>query len=62
MSDQQWVRIRSWHAIRLISDRFGRTWTRCGRHTESTEVSDTLPAGRSCETCLRVIARAEDHA
>jgi len=59
MTDRQWIQIRSWHAVRLLSDRVGRTWTLCGRSTESTIV-DRLPAGRSCESCLRILARAED--
>ena len=62
MSDQEWVRIRSWHAVKVLTTRAGWTITRCGRMTESIETSDTLPLGKSCETCLRVIARLEDHA
>jgi hypothetical protein len=59
MADLTWVKIRSWHCVRLFSDRIGRTWTVCGRSTESTIV-DKLPAGRSCESCLRIIARRVD--
>lgn len=56
-----WVRIISWHAVKLASDRVGRTWTLCGRRVEHADIVDVLPAGKSCETCLRIIARSADH-
>jgi len=63
MADTQWVQIVSWHAVRLFSDRIGRTWTVCGRRTLPTAVVvDVLPAGKSCETCLRILGRREDAA
>lgn len=56
-----WVEIRSWHAIRLTRSQI--TTTRCGRTAPaSAPVSDTLPPGKSCETCLRLIAREADRA
>ena len=58
--DVQWVKIRSFHAVRLVSDRIGRTWTVCGRNVEQAVIVDTLPGGRSCETCLRLVARRVD--
>jgi hypothetical protein len=52
-----WVRIRSFHALANA----GGTKTLCGRSPAlSAEVHDTLPAGKSCETCLRIIARKVD--
>ena len=54
-----WVRIRSWHAVRLTRSIDPRT--RCGRTAAGdAETSDELPAGKSCETCLRIIARDAD--
>lgn len=57
--DVKWVKIRSYHAI--------RTWTRvpqhyitfCGRSASGPELDD-LPAGKSCELCLRAVARKVD--
>jgi hypothetical protein len=60
VADLQFVRIRSWHVVRLWSDRVGRTWTVCGRSIQNADIVDTLPAGKSCETCLRISARAAD--
>lgn len=54
-----WVRIRSWHA--LVQTPGGVRWTRCGRSPSPVdELSDELPAGKSCETCLRLVARDND--
>lgn len=51
-----WVRIRSWHALR---DDNGHTL--CGRQPPiAPEWSEMLPAGKSCETCLRIVARRAD--
>lgn len=49
-----WVRIRSWHAY------VGGGRTLCGRTIWDGETSDTLPAEKSCETCLRLVARRVD--
>lgn len=52
-----WAQIRSWHA--LGPDFTGRTL--CGRNASpDREVHDKLPAGKSCETCLRIVARKAD--
>lgn len=52
-----WVRIVSFHA--LAANFTGRTL--CGRTAPSgNEVHDKLPAGKSCETCLRIVARKAD--
>lgn len=57
----EWVRIRSWHAIRLTRSIEPRTL--CGRKaTGDAPLSDTLPADKSCETCLRIVARQADQA
>jgi len=53
MADIRFARIRSWHALRADGK------TRCGR-IATGPTSDTLPAGRSCETCLRLVARKAD--
>lgn len=52
-----WITIRSSHALLSIEAR--RTY--CGRTADAAaEVSEQLPAGRSCETCLRLVARKVD--
>jgi hypothetical protein len=56
--DTQWVKIRSWHALRP-HDHFGPT-TYCGRDAEGREVRDELPSEKSCESCLRIVARIQD--
>ena len=53
--DVQWVQRRSWHAIREP----GKTLCGLVWHDHAAR-TDTLPAGRSCETCLRIIARRAD--
>lgn len=61
MADRQFVKIVSWHTVRLFSDRVGRTWTVCGRRTlPGATIVDTLPAEKSCETCLRITTRQDD--
>jgi len=56
MTPLQWVRIRSWHVVRLT--RSLTPITVCGRHaTAEHRTSNVLPAGRSCESCLRIVAR-----
>jgi hypothetical protein len=59
--DIQWIRIKSWHAARP-KDYTASAY--CGRSLEGhTEVSDELPAGKSCEVCLRAVAHlVDDHA
>jgi hypothetical protein len=53
-----WVRIRSWHALPLGALNFR---TVCGRTAKfDSEVVDELPADKSCETCLRIVARKAD--
>lgn len=55
-----WVQIRSAHAI---DDNVGtHTRTLCGRvPSRDAVVYDTLPGGRSCESCLRIVARKADN-
>lgn len=55
-----WVRIRSWHALDLGDADFVMERTLCGRRGKGRERSDALPAGKSCETCLRIMARKVD--
>lgn len=53
-----WVKVRSWHAIRLTRSLEPRTL--CGRTAAAdAELSETLPAEKSCESCLRILARRE---
>ena len=55
----EWVKIRSWHAVRLTRSIEPRTL--CGRTASMRgQRSETLPAGKSCESCLRIIARRVD--
>lgn len=58
----RWVRMVSWHAI-AITYRSGRAGTRCGRMAaQGAPESDVLPLDeRSCEVCLRLKARDEEH-
>lgn len=58
--DIEWVRIRSWHAIRTHTRVPGGVVTVCGRNVVDARMSDVLPAGRSCETCLRIVTRKAD--
>jgi len=58
--DVQWFRIRSWHAVKLLSDRVGHTYALCGKQQSDAEIVDTLPSGKSCESCLRILARRVD--
>jgi hypothetical protein len=61
--DVRWVKIRSWHAVLGVADGGGDFpgvyQTRCGLLTMNLPVDD-LPAERSCESCLRIIARKGD--
>lgn len=58
--DVQWVQRVSWHAVRPHAVREpGRTLCGLVWHDHAAQ-TDTLPAGRSCETCLRIIARRAD--
>ena len=54
-----WVRIVSWHAVRLTRSIAPRT--RCGRTAAAdAPIRTVLPAEKSCETCLRIVAREAD--
>jgi hypothetical protein len=54
-----WVKIQSWHAVKLTRSLEDRTL--CGRTAGAdAETSDLLPAAKSCETCLRIVARRAD--
>jgi hypothetical protein len=58
--DVKWVKIRAWHAaypdVRGVN---GHRLTRCGRIALGDLVDD-LPAEKSCESCLRIVARKAD--
>jgi hypothetical protein len=52
-----WVAILSWHIVR--SDTAANQYrTRCGR-TATGETFDVRPAGKTCETCLRLTVDAD---
>lgn len=58
--DIQWVKYfrGSWHAARP-KDHADTAY--CGRSLDKfSEISHELPAGKSCETCLRSVARLQD--
>jgi len=57
----QWVRIRSWH-LAVQSRALGAVPTRCGRWAEGLAVSDLPLEAKSCETCLRLLARDQEKA
>ena len=59
MTDRTWVRVISWHGIRIPSPIEGVIVTMCGRVAVG-EISNTLPAGKTCESCLRIIAREDE--
>jgi hypothetical protein len=59
MQDREWVQIRSWHAVLTPTRVPNRYRTLCGRTAEG-QAFHTLPVAKSCETCLRLIARQAD--
>ena len=61
MADVRWFQIVSWHVVKLFSDRVGRTYSLCGRTKMNAEIFDNLGSAKSCETCLRILARQQDH-
>jgi hypothetical protein len=61
MSDRQFAKIRSWHAIRTPTRVPDTYVTVCGRMVVALTLRDVLPAGeRTCETCLRLIVRHDE--
>ena len=54
--ETSWVLLKSWHAIRLT--RSIDPITLCGlRSAPGAEISLELPGAKSCENCLRILAR-----
>ena len=54
----RWVKIRSLHIVRSVNP----LRTLCGRSAYGV-IAESLPAGwKSCESCLRIVALATDHA
>lgn len=49
-----YVRIVSWHVLRTWTRLPGMALTLCGRRIQDPETAQELPAGKSCETCLRI--------
>lgn len=58
--DPEYVLIRSWHVIRTHTRAPGRVVTLCGRSATTEAAAATLGTGRSCESCLRILARTLD--
>lgn len=57
-----WMRLISWHAVlRIYGDEASFTvvpWALCGRRPNAfVKWSETLPEGKTCETCLRILAK-----
>ena len=57
--DFSYVKIRSWHAVSTATRVPNNYVTLCGRRANGALEPD-LPAGKSCESCLRIIARKAD--
>lgn len=60
--DDRYVLIRSWHVVRTPTRMFDTYRTLCGRTAVTKDVRDVLPAGKSCENCLRIVKRRDDPA
>ncbi len=59
--NRTWFKIVSWHASAGWESRGGLEKLLCGRWARvGAETSDTLPPGKSCETCLRKVARQDE--
>lgn len=56
--DTRWVKVESWHAIE--EEIAGEALTLCGLRVGMETARDTLPAEKSCETCLRILTRRND--
>lgn len=54
--DIEWVRIVSAHIVLTPTRMFNTYKTLCGRRA-SGDTYDTPPAGKSCESCLRIFAK-----
>jgi hypothetical protein len=56
----QWVKIRSWHAVKFDT-RGSLHATYCGRFAaREAELLEDLPNEKSCESCLRIVAKQAD--
>jgi hypothetical protein len=60
MEDVRWVQMDAWHGAKeQLPD--GSTKTFCGETAPAdADVSESLPAAKSCELCLRILMRLED--
>jgi hypothetical protein len=57
--DWTYIKIRSWHVARP-KDYTAKSY--CGKSLEGrTETSATLPRGKTCESCLAITRRIEEH-
>lgn len=68
MMDVQWAKIVSWHGVRPIGPRSfllvqERAATFCGRVIDVKGIVDDLPGTeKTCESCLKIIAREQEKA
>ena len=60
MTDWKYVQLRSWHVVLTPTRAINGYRTLCGRNASGPTVNK-LPAGRSCETCLRIATRRSDY-
>ena len=57
----EWVRIRSWHLV-TPSRALGAVPTRCGLWADGEVVRDLPSNQKTCETCLKLLARDQEKA
>ena len=55
------LRPSSWHIAALHTRAINGWKSYCGRYFETTDVMEELPAAKSCESCLRIQRRRQDH-
>ena len=63
--DIRWVKIRAWHAVKWHGELYGiETYCGIGEQLMGIPVAELLvsdlPAEKSCESCLRIVARLQD--
>ena len=52
-----YVLVKSWHRVKTVT-RAGWYLTLCGRTAKADALTSAeLPGGKSCESCLRIMAR-----
>ena len=56
----KWIKLRSWHRILTPTRMFDTYRTYCGRTIVGNPLPELPLDEKSCETCLRLVAREED--